>query len=178
LDAIGQYSNRKMATTLLSAVNSTVPSGQQLIFWLDDKAPAANLLASLAPQGILFQYDTGTVVKTNSWLNNQYQPFQANAGSKLYRYASGDAYGRPLYTLANGQALLTAEEKEGKRILHFKSRFNPQWNDMVWEEQFVKFLLPWVIPEQVAVAAADIRRVDDQQVIPQQAVAAKQYKKQ
>jgi hypothetical protein len=170
LDAIGQYSNRKMATTLLPAADSPAPPGQQLIFWLDDKTPASNLLASLAPQGILFQYDTGAVVKTNSWLNDQHQPFQANAGNKLYRYASGNAYGRPLYTLANGQALLTAEEKEGKRILHFKSRFNPQWNDMVWEEQFVKFLLPWVLPEQATVAAADIRRIDDQQVIPQQAI--------
>jgi hypothetical protein len=172
IDAIAQYSNRKIATTLLSVGNSPAPVNQQLIFWLDDKAPATDLLTSLTPNGILFQYDTGTVVKTNSWLNDQHQPFQANVTSKLYRYAAGQDEGQPLYTLANGQPLLTTEEKDGKHILHFKSRFNPQWNDMVWEETFVKFLLPWVMPEQPAAVSVDIRQVDDQQVIPQQAIAA------
>lgn len=167
IDAIGQYSNRKILTTLLSASDQAIAPGQQLIFWLDDKTPATHLLASLTPGGVLFQYDTGKVVKTNSWLNSQHQPLQANSSSKLYRYAVGHNEGKPLYTLANGQPLLTAEEKDGKYILHFKSRFNPQWNDMVWEERFVKFLLPWVMPEQPAVASADIRQVDDQQVIPQ-----------
>jgi hypothetical protein len=177
IDAIGQYSNRKIATTILPVGNAPVTTGQHLIFWLGDKMPATGLLASLAPNGILFQYDTGTVIKTNSWLNNQYQPFQTNTGSKLYRYAAGHDDGLPLYTLANGQPLLTAEEKDGRYILHFRSRFNPQWNDMVWEEHFVKFLLPLVIPGQSIAASTDIRRVDDQQVIPQQATAESKTKR-
>jgi len=172
VDAIGQYSNRRIHTQWIPPGDHPMPTGQHLVFWLDDQKPPVDLLPSLSSRGILFQYDTGAVVNTASWLSSDYQPFRADLNSKLYRYAAGDGEGKPLYTLANGRPLLTAEEKDGKRILHFKSRFNPQWSDMVWEENFVKFLLPWVMPEQGLATTADIRRVDNEQVVPQQIAAA------
>jgi hypothetical protein len=166
VNAIGQYSNRKIDITLVHN-DAKLSAGQQLIFWLDDKQPGNEALVALTPTGILFQYDTGQVVKAASWLNNQHQSFRASQSGKLYRYASGPSYGQSVWTLATGEPLLTAEEKEGKRILHFKSRFNPQWGDMVWEEGFVKALLPLVIPELKTSITSDIRRVEDVQVTPQ-----------
>lgn len=165
--AIGQYSNRKINTTLTR--HDSVPAGQHLIFWLADQSPPANILPALAPAGILFRYDSGQVVKVTSWLNNQQQSLRTSQSGRLYRYTAGPVHGETLWTLANGEPLLSTEEQGGKRILHFKSRFNPQWGDLVWEEAFVKALLPYVIPSQSFVSFTDIRTVEDVQVIPQPA---------
>jgi hypothetical protein len=89
--AIEQYTHKRITTSLLS--DDQEPARfQHLIFRLDDQAPRANLLSHLVPRGILFQYDSGTVVPAASWLQQGYQLSRPGAGNKLYQYKIGRAH--------------------------------------------------------------------------------------
>ena len=46
-----------------------------------------------------------------------------------------------------GQPLLDQEIKNKVKLYHFYSRFNPEWNGLVWNEDFAKILIPLIIPD-------------------------------
>ena len=175
IQAIGQFTGRRIDLTTLSAGQFPAVD-QQLIFRLDEFAitgrgqpkftPANNLLTYIAPKGILFQYDTGTATPTSSW----WQPGTSISGEgishKVYQYTNGPVQGTPVWTLANGAPLLTVMEQEGKLVYHYKGRFHPAWSDLVWEDAFVKTLLPLVMPASVQDTLPDLRVIDDRQVKP------------
>lgn|GEM_PF-401454 len=168
LQAIGQSTGRRITTTLLQTGQAPV-TAQNMIFWLDelnDIGPKHALLSYITPKGILFQYDTGHTVNASSWLQEGNLVTGESMHHKIYRFTNGTAKGTPIWTLANGQPLLTMTEQEGRQVYHFKSRFNPAWSDMVWEGNFVQTLLPLVLSATVFRDAVDLRTIDDEQVIP------------
>lgn len=164
LQAIGQFTSRRIQITSLAAGQSPA-APQNLIFQLDEQ-PGTALLSYVTSKGILFQYDTGAVIHTTSWLQQETQIPGEDGLSNVYRYTTGPVKGTPVWTLANGTPLLTVLEEEGKMIYHYKGRFNPSWGDMVWEDGFVKTLLPWVIPPPTRSNQPDLRTIDDRQVVP------------
>lgn len=173
MQAITQFTGRQINVTSLAS--DQLPATQQhLIFWLDEPAdgkPGAlkfsdDLLSYIAPHGILFRYDSGHAIQISSWL----QEGSAVAGTaglhKIYQYIPGKASGTPVWTLADGRPLLTATEQDGKLVYYYKGRFNPAWGDLVWEDDFVKTMLPLVVPALKYDIAMDRRSVDDRQVVP------------
>ena len=46
-----------------------------------------------------------------------------------------------------GQPLLDLEITNKVKLFHFYSRFNPEWNGLVWNEDFAKILIPLIIPD-------------------------------
>lgn len=160
LKAIGQYTGRDI-------IISSQPTGelQQLVFWLQEEEPGENILSSLTPSGTLFQYDHGTGISVFTPFNNGLYTIDDNKGKAFYKYTSGPAAGNSIWTLSDGRPLLTIETRNGKKIIHFKSRFNPQWTDLVWQEDFVKALLPFVLPGASG-KERDIRQIDPLQALP------------
>ncbi len=110
LNAIAQYSNRKINTAMVRSSASLQPN-TQLIFWLDEQQPASEALTALSPGGTLFQYDTGQVIKASSWLSSQQQSLSTKQPGRLYRYAAGRSYGQSVWTLASGEPLLTDRKR-------------------------------------------------------------------
>ncbi len=166
--AIGQFTGKRISTTLLST-GQAPSTPQNMLFCLDelsDAGPESSLLSYITPKGILFQYDTGRAITQASWLQEGSLTKGESMHHKIYRFTRGPVKGIPIWTLADGQPLLTMREQEDKRVYHYKSRFNPAWSDMVWEGDFVQTLLPLVLSEPVFTDAVDLRTIDDKQVVP------------
>lgn len=160
IKAIGQYTGRDI-------IISSQPEGQpqQLVFWLQDEEPGETILSSLTPSGTLFQYDHGTSISIFAPFNNGLYTIADNKDKAFYKYASGPASGTSIWSLSDGRPLLTAEERNERKIIHFKSRFNPQWTDLVWQEDFVRALLPFVLAD-ASKEKTDTRQIDPLQVMP------------
>lgn len=179
LQAIGQFTGRRMTTTILQTGQAPA-TAQNIVFNLDEQlnvgqssrrmtgkpSTTDNLLSYIAPKGILFQYDSGHTVTGASWLQEGSLTTGESIQHKIYRFTNSPATGIPIWTLANGQPLLSMTEQEGKRVYHYKSRFNPAWSDMVWEGDFVQTLLPLVLSAPVFTDAVDLRTIDDEQAVP------------
>jgi hypothetical protein len=173
MQAIAQFTGTRIQVSSLAG-DQLPATPQQLIFWLDESAdgksgtskPSSTLLSYLAPKGILFGYDTGRVTPVSSWMQEGRAITAAAGLHKVYQYISGNTTGTPVWTLADGRPLLTVTEEDGKSVYRYKGRFNPAWGDLVWEDGFVKAMLPLVAPALKADVALDRRRVDDKQVIP------------
>ncbi|WP_315822748.1 hypothetical protein [Paraflavitalea speifideaquila] len=120
----------------------------------------------MTTDGILFQYDTGNAVTLASWQQEGALVTGETVHDKVYQYIPGKTNGIPVWTLANGQALLTVTEQDNKLVYRYKGRFNPSWGDMVWESGFVKTILPLVIPALSRLNSEDLRIISDEQVIP------------
>ncbi|HEX2847497.1 MAG TPA: BatA domain-containing protein [Chitinophagaceae bacterium] len=160
LKAIGQYTGRDI-------IISSQPTGelQELVFWLQEEEPDENILSSLTPSGTLFQYDQGAGISIFAPFNNGLYTIDNNKDKAFYKYTSGPAAGNSIWTLSDGRPLLTTETRNGKKIIHFKSRFNPQWTDLVWQEDFVKALLPFVLPD-ASRKERNARQIDPLQASP------------
>ncbi|MDF2187947.1 BatA domain-containing protein [Paraflavitalea sp. CAU 1676] len=171
LEAIAEATGKRFQITSLTG-NQTPQVPQQLIIRLDEQ-PATQLLQNLTTNGILFQYDTGKVIDQPSYLQHPSSAAPGNNQYKIHRYVTGPAEGHPVWTLANGLPLLTVEDTAGKQAYHYKSRFNPGWGDLVWEDGFAALLLPFAIPVTNIDIAYDQRALDDRQAIPQPATGKK-----
>lgn len=168
LRAIGEVNGRRMQLTTL-APGQTVAVPQHLIFLLDT-IPAPPL-ATLADGGSLFRYDTGRIRPFASWQQAASLASGNGLHNRVYRYAVGEPVGRPVWTLANGQELLTVQDTAARQVYHFKGRFNPASTDMVWEDGFVQQLLPLILPAPDRSALVDLRSIDDRQAIPARSTA-------
>ena len=160
IDAISQFTERQIITSF-----QAVPQPQQLIFWLQETEPADEIFSALDSSGTLFTYDNGQGIQIFSPVDNGLHTIEGTRTQALFKYAAGPATGVSLWTLADGRPLLTAEKKDGKTIIHFKSRFNPQWTDLVWQEDFVKTLLPLVL-RNPSKELKDLRGIDPLQSKP------------
>ena len=67
-----------------------------------------------------------------------------------------------------GKPLLDLEISNTLRLYHFYSRFNPEWNGLVWNEDFAKILVPLLIPnvENSDSDLDDRRSAADSWIIP------------
>lgn len=173
MQAIAQFTGMRIQVSSLTS-DQQPPTLQHLIFWLDESADgkpgalksSSTLLSYIAPKGILFGYDTGSATLLSSWIQEGSTVTAAAGLHKVYQYIPGSATGTPVWTLADGRPLLTVMEQDGKLVYHYKGRFNPAWGDLVWEDGFVKTMLPLVVPALKYDIAMDRRRIDDKQVIP------------
>lgn len=132
LKAISSFTKRKII------INP--PAGKADIgFWLSDDAVAANFKSSIVPNGALFQYEKGKVIALPSFINLDGRHI------KLSKRIASTSQAEKIWTDGFGNAILTNEKADALHIFHFYSRFNPQWNELVWDGLFVKALMPIVI---------------------------------
>lgn len=131
LNAIGGFSGRKIL------INSSAKNN--IGFWLSEKPVSEDFKTSIIDNGTLFKYADGKVISTASFINVD--------GEKIpifKRIVSGNHLNNIL-TDGFGNSILSKEKVANISELSFYSRFNPQWNEMVWNEEFVKVLMPIVL---------------------------------
>lgn len=162
LEAISAYTRR---TILINA--STHTDSQQVIFWLQDQEPEDKITQSLVSGGILFRYANldSSLTKIPSPVNTGSSIFDGRDADRFYQYAANSPKGTSLWTLANGEPVLSTETKGGKKIIYFNSRFNPQWTDIVWNGNLARLLLPIIIPE-LSNSGTDLRNISAEQSAP------------
>lgn len=138
LQAIQQLTGRNTIIKLFNNANA-IPANQSWIYWLSEKPVNT---ATIAKTKNLFAYKAGKVADVNSWLNNS-EPYTINQGQSkvaLYKTINTKATGNAVWTDGFGNSVLTREQNS-TIIYHFYSRFNPTWNDLVWSDEFPKWLL-------------------------------------
>lgn len=132
LKAIGSFTKRKI---IINPASAKVDIG----FWLADDAVTSAFRSLIAPNGTLFQYEKGKVVTTPSTINIYGRQI------KLNKRIVSNNQSEKIWTDGFGNAILANEKVNNLNTFHFYSRFNPQWNELVWDGAFVKALMPIVI---------------------------------
>jgi hypothetical protein len=132
LKAISSFSQRKII------INP--PTGKATIgFWLSDEAISTGFKSLIAPGSTLFQYEKGKILSIPSFINIDGKQL------KLSKRIASANQAEKIWTDGFGNAILTKEKTGNLNTFHFYSRFNPQWNELVWDPLFVKALMPIVI---------------------------------
>lgn len=111
-----------------------------VVFWLSDEP-----IASSDEQRIL-SYQKGKIIAVNASLRLSADANEAIELKK--RIAADNLKGAAVWTDSYGEPILLKEQSSNH--FHFYSRFNPQWTDLVWNEQFVKVLIPIVLGNESA----------------------------
>ena len=136
LNAISGFSGRRLELN---------PTGKTAIgFWLSDEPVTANFKSAIDTNGTLFQYEKGKVIAENSFLNI--------GGKKipLTKRIEAPKSLNKIWTDGFGNSILARERNNNSNNFHFYSRLNPQWNQLVWDEVFVKALMPVVLDDEKA----------------------------
>ena len=164
--AIKKYTYRKIKLTEYSTIN--IPSGQNIIFWLSETA----IPPGIVPLNLFFKYEKGNIEVINSKLN--LSPSMSSIEKediKLFKrnaYPENLAGGLPVWEDGFGKPVLDLQMENKLSVFHFYSRFNPDWNELVWSNDFAKALIPIIIPDQHSseIHPSDKRIVRQDQIVP------------
>ena len=132
LNSIADFTQRKIEINKSS-------SKADVVFWLSDQP------VTMAATTI-FSYQKGKIEAVNSTLQVSAEPNQLIELKK--RVTLDSLKGSAIWTDGYGEPILLKENRTNH--FHFYSRFNPQWSDLVWSEQFVKALIPIVLGNKTA----------------------------
>jgi hypothetical protein len=131
LNAIADFTKRKIEITRSS-------SKADILFWLSDQPI---VLEKRKPKARLVSYRKGKIEKVNSTFN---LPNETNGPIELKRRIAFDNLkGTVIWKDGYGEPLLIKDAKYNN--YYFYSRFDPQWSDLVWDQQFVSALLPIIL---------------------------------
>ena len=148
--AIRQYTRRKIE--LQRILNLQQVSKNSLVFWLSAKAPAAGEINNL-PEGTRFFVYAGSGVQSGASSILDHNGVSLEHAELYKRTREVGAADRTIWSDASGGPVLSSEMAKGKQVFKFYSRFRPDWNNLVWSENLVLFLLPIVLPEANATTA-------------------------
>ena len=130
LNAIADFTKRKIE---IVGWNSISANKADVLFWLSEQPVTT---ANLKKGSKLFTYQKGKTIAVNSTLLN----------IELKKRIASDGFkGLAVWTDGFGEPILVKESNASLSHYHFYSRFNPQWTELVWNEQFVKALVPLVL---------------------------------
>jgi hypothetical protein len=172
LTAIAQLNQHKTIITRYSQAE-TIPDGQDWIFWLSEKIIDAKIIQQSKN---VFNYESGKIATTDTWIKNteSYTELQAKVTIPLYKtIASKPNNDTPLWADGFGNAILSLSP--GKtNTYHFYNRFNPAWNDLVWDDNFPKWLLGLMEQSQYKFTAHERRAINADQLKSEPVAVAEQ----
>ncbi len=135
--AIRDFTQRKIKVTTVANVAS-IDTGAHWVFWLSEK----NIPASLSKQQLL-AYGTGRIKEMQSAIltGNPVEDL------KVYKLVDQPATLLPVWENGYGDIVL-GKDKNAVSTYRFLSRFDPQWNNLVWHEQFPQLLYDLVMKKE------------------------------
>lgn len=145
LNAISDFTKRKIE---FKNWNNSEKSKADIGFWLSDQQINASNLGKLKDSASFLNYEKGKVLGENSTIildDNRDKTIELKK-----RIAPNNIKGNAIWADGFGQPILISENILKRKQFHFYSRFNPQWTDLVWNEQFVRALIPIVLGKQDA----------------------------
>jgi hypothetical protein len=153
LAAIRDFSQRRIHTKLLGTA-AALPASADWLFWLSDKpmpqSAATHTLAYAAGQA---RERYGAIITP-----------ELTAGLETYRLIDNKHPLTPLWTIAD-HSILLGRSTDNEDHYEFNSRFNPQWNNLVWHEQFPTLMAAMIL-ENRAKQAVSMATIDAQQLQP------------
>ncbi len=165
IDAVQQFSKRKIVTSVLNNV-SGLPANIDWLFWLSSQPIPAGVQAKN-----IFMYQTGQVENIQSAILAGPNQSATGAQAALYKHIRStnnlntgvqtiwaDGYGNPLLAKQSGTA----------NIYSFYSHFDASWNDLVWNNQFPQMIYSLLYPGggSGTINQKDKRVIDSRQLQP------------
>lgn len=166
ISAIKKYTGRKIKLSEYSTIN--IPSGQNIIFWLSESAVPSGIV----PINSIFKYEKGNVEQLNSRINLSPSIISVEKEDidlfKRNIYSENSKKGFPVWEDGYGKPVLDLQIENKFSVYHFYSRFNPDWNELVWSDNFPKALIPIILQEQNErkIHPSDKRIVTKAQIAP------------
>jgi hypothetical protein len=146
ISAIKKYTGRKIELSEYSTNN--IPSGQNIVFWLSESAVPSGIV----PINSIFKYEKGNIEQVSSRINLSPSIISVEKEDiDLYKrniYSENSKKGFPVWEDGYGKPVLDLQMENKLSVFHFYSRFNPDWNELVWSDNFPKALIPIILPEQ------------------------------
>ncbi|WP_316829971.1 BatA domain-containing protein [Pedobacter aquatilis] len=119
------------------------PTGKaDIAFWLSAKPVASDFKSAINTNGTLFQYESGKIIDEHSFIIIEGNKVTLNKRIEAPKSLSNS------WEDGFGNTVLAKEKANNINIFHFYNRLNPQWNQLVWDETFIKALLPIIFPDQ------------------------------
>ncbi len=137
VNAIGEYLGQPIT---IYSQNSKEPL--DAIFWLADTDVPNDIRKNLKANAIIFKYAKGKAIDENSSINFGNTSLNYASSSKILNRVAAKETGKNLWEDGFGEALLTVQQTQQVNEYTFYSRFNPQWTDLVWKDEFVEVLFP------------------------------------
>ncbi|KQC01278.1 hypothetical protein AQF98_11535 [Pedobacter sp. Hv1] len=149
LQAISDFTKRKINIKIW---DENVKVQANVGFWLSDQAIDQKYLSKLKTGANLFTYAKGKTKVATTLLNLGSGAWGNYPTVQLYQsIIPVQLKGETIWSDGFGQAILSKETNENYHTYRFYTRFNPQWTDLVWSEQFVKALMPIMYADQDAI---------------------------
>ena len=163
IKAIKTYTSRKIELQEFSTKN--IPSGQNIIFWLSESA----IPKQIAPKTKILTYESGAVKNVPTTLKLDQNTSDSEIG--LYKRINipenktGDF---PIWEDSFGNPILSQRQEKNYTKIEFYSRFNPDWNDLVWSEELPKALINIILSKNnnSKIHELDNRKVSETQMLP------------
>ncbi len=165
LQTIARFTRRRVAVE--SYTNpKLIPAQQNWVFWLSEKPVPVQLQQKA--QHVL-NYVSGEPAVADSWLNTEaaMQPAVTDPKINLYkaiRHQYDEA--AALWTDGFGNPVLCRYRQQQTWLYQFYSRFNPAWNDLVWDERFPQVLMKLISPVNKYDFSHDRRTLTHRQIMP------------
>ena len=145
LKAIGSYTQTEVI--IHTNKNNNPNTKHDLIFWLSEKKPDRHTLALLKPKAKLFTYQTGKEDEINSTINLTEGTELSAAPLISSRVVPSNDDGNAIWTDGFGLPLVTAKESKAYTLYEIYTRLDQKWTGLVWDQKFVKALMPMVFGE-------------------------------
>ena len=152
IDAIKEFTKRKIRVDLINDIQKTGAS--DWLFWLSQTSIPADLKTEN-----IFAYAGGKskLIHSNFMKGDVVIP--------VYQVFNDSSTENHIRTWQTGSGdLILSQYPEQKKFV-FYSRFDPQWNEWVWNEQFPKYIMDLLFPTDLH-RRKDERMIDEQQVLP------------
>ncbi len=153
IEAVRESSRRKIKR--IPVKSGEAPRGLDWLFWLSPKTLPEQIEANNT-----FTYGSGQTKKVHT-------SFAIDAGGSLipvYQILdSADVDGLKAWRTGTGETMMTVDVRANRYM--FYSRFDPVWNDWVWQEDFPQFVLELLYP-RLHPAKIDNRIIDPLQLMP------------
>lgn len=137
LSAVVNFNGRK---AIIRQYNNAaqIAGGQDWLFWLSDAPMSSSLLNSSKN---IFKYESGKIVSTASWIDAGSALFNADKKIALNKLIVSNDKNETVWHNGFGIQVLDKKMQKNANIYRFYSHFNPNWNDLVWNDYFPRMIL-------------------------------------
>ncbi|WP_395803718.1 BatA domain-containing protein [Daejeonella sp.] len=161
--AIKTYTSLKIELQEYSTKD--IPSGQNIIFWLSESA----IPKQISPKTKILTYENGEVKNVSTTLKLDQNTSDSEIG--LYKRINipenkPDAF--IIWEDGFGNPILSQRQEKNYTKIEFYSRFNPDWNELVWGEDLPKALINIILSKnnESKIHELDNRKVSETQMLP------------
>ncbi|MES2445659.1 MAG: BatA domain-containing protein [Bacteroidota bacterium] len=162
LNAIADFSKREILVQNFSRANA---KKADIIFWLSEQA-INSYQTELKPNAKIFTYQKGKVENLNNATLQLAKGLNHETLVNLYKRVEFDYQkGVIIWKDSFGEPLLMRNSNNNFIYFNFFSRLNPQFTDLVWNDQFVSALMPIVLGgEKVADFGFETNELDQRTI--------------